>query len=165
MISFKKITETDLAEIERLAKEIWPVCYKEIITSAQLNYMLQNFYSQESLSKQMLKEKHVFILVVENEKNIGYLSYTTLLETNGALHLNKIYLLPEQQGKGLGKQMLQFAETSVKELGAAALELNVNKYNKALHFYNHNGYTLKEEAVIDIGNGFVMDDFILIKNL
>ena len=113
----------------------------------------------------MLEEKHVFILVVENQKNIGYLSYTTILESNGALHLNKIYLVPQQQGKGLGKEMLQFAESAVKELGATALELNVNKYNQALHFYNHNGYTLKEEAVIDIGNGFVMDDFILIKNL
>ena len=165
MISFKKITETDLPEIERLAREIWPVCYKEIITSRQLNYMLDNFYSQESLSKQMLQEKHVFILVVENQKNIGYLSYTTIFEPNGALHLNKIYLIPQQQGKGLGKEMLQFAESAVKELGATALELNVNKYNHALHFYNHSGYTLKEEAVIDIGNGFVMDDFILIKNL
>ena len=165
MLSFKKVTETDLPEIERLAREIWPVCYKEIITSAQLNYMLDNFYSQDELGKQMLEAKHTFVLVVENEKSIGYLSYTTIHETNGALHLNKIYLIPQQQGKGLGKQMLQFAETSVKELGATALELNVNKYNKALHFYNHNGYTLKEETVIDIGNGFVMDDFILIKNL
>ena len=165
MISFKKITKTELTEIERLAREIWPVCYKEIITSAQLNYMLDKFYSQESLSKQMLDEKHVFILAIENEDNVGYLSYTTIPESNGSLHLNKIYLLPQLQGKGLGIKMLQFAENSVKELGATALELNVNKYNKALHFYNHNGYTLKEETVIDIGNGFVMDDFILIKNL
>ena len=165
MFSFKKITKTELPEIERLAREIWPVCYKEIITSAQLNYMLDNFYSQDALRKQMLEAKHVFILVVENEKNIGYISYTTILETNGALHLNKIYLVPQLQGKGFGKQMLHYAEDSVKELGAFALELNVNKYNPALHFYNYNGYTLKEETVIDIGNGFVMDDFILIKNL
>lgn len=165
MISFKKATLQDISEIERLANIIWPVCYKEMISAEQLTYMLQLIYSPAALSRQIEKDLHQFILVTDAEVNIGFISYTTLPDNSGTHHLNKIYLLPPRQGEGLGKQMLQYAEKAVQELGAAGLALNVNKYNPALEFYKHNGYTLKEEAVIDIGNGFVMDDFILIKNL
>ncbi len=163
MISFKKASVNDIAEIERLAKLIWPICYKKIISAQQLNYMLQLIYSKPALTQQIENDQHQFILVDEADENIGFLSYTTHADDAGIHHLNKIYLLPRLQGKGTGKQMLQYAEEAVKKLGAAALALNVNKYNPALGFYKHNGYTLKEETVIDIGNGFVMDDFILIK--
>lgn len=165
MIFFRKATIKDITEIERLANVIWPVCYKEMISAEQLTYMLQLIYSPAALTKQIEIDKHQFILVADAEKNIGFISYTTLPDKSGAHHLNKIYLIPNNQGQGLGKQMLQYAEKAVQEIGAAALALNVNKYNPALQFYKHNGYRQIEEAVIDIGNGFVMDDFILIKNL
>lgn len=165
MISFKKATLTDIPEIERLANVIWPICYKEMLSAEQLIYMLQLIYSPAALLKQISADKHQFILVEKEGANIGFISYTTIPDEAGALHLNKIYLMPNLQGNGLGKQMLQYAENAVKELGASTLNLNVNKYNPALQFYKHNGYTQIDEAVITIGNGFVMDDFILRKEL
>jgi hypothetical protein len=39
----------------------------------------------------------------------------------------------------------------------------VNKYNKAKDFYLHNGFEIAESVVVQIGNGYVMDDFIMRK--
>lgn len=160
---FNKAGVADVFEIETLAKRIWPIVYKDMISKEQINYMLQFMYSPNALLKQMNEQKHQFVFLLEAEKNIGFLSYTTLANGEATHRLNKIYLLPSYQGLGLGKKMLLYTEQQVKNRGATALQLNVNKRNPAVAFYTHLGYTLKEEVVIAIGSGFVMDDYILEK--
>jgi hypothetical protein len=43
--------------------------------------------------------------------------------------------------------------------------LNVNKYNSAQDFYKKLGFCIDYEEVIDIGNGYVMDDYVMEKEL
>jgi ribosomal protein S18 acetylase RimI-like enzyme len=80
--------------------------------------------------------------------------------------LHKLYLLPELQGRGLGSRLLQHCEQEVRAAGAHRLILSVNKRNaKAIAVYQRNGFVIAESVVTDIGGGFVMDDFIMAKEL
>lgn len=153
----------DINTIRSLAHATWPISYKGIITDEQISYMLELIYSEAALTKQIGELKHQFVLVVDdNEKAVGFASYSPRLNDNhGIFRLNKLYLLPEQQGKGTGKALLQHVKEAVKKLGGNSLELNVNKENPAIQFYKRNDFTITRTEVLDIGNGFVMDDYIM----
>ena len=77
-----------------------------------------------------------------------------------------LYLLPELHGRALGSRLLRHAEREVRRHGGRRLILAVNKRNaKAIAAYQRNGFVIAESAVTDIGGGFVMDDFIMAKEL
>lgn len=160
MIEIRDAQKTDLPTIRHLAHEIWPSAYLEILGEAQLNYMLDKIYSLSSLEQQLLVLNHQFILASENGFPVGFASYSSH-EDGTVYHLNKIYVLPDQQGKNIGKQMLEHVIATVKNLGASALQLNVNRHNKALHFYEKQGFKIIRKEDIDIGSGYFMNDYVL----
>ena len=104
---------------------------------------------------------HVFYLAKDEKENyVGFLSF----EINSAPHktkIHKIYVLPETQGTGLGRQFFELVKQKAKENNQKAIFLNVNKYNSALHFYTKLGFSIVNDEVIDIGEGYVMDDYVM----
>ncbi len=152
----------DIATIQQLAKTIWPIAYKEIISNNQLEFMLELIYSTAALQAQIAKG-HQFILAVENEVPIGFASFSQKNnEEPQTYRLHKIYVLPEYPTKGIGSLLLSHILSTCIEAGASKLELNVNKYNTAIQFYLKKGFTTLKEEVIDIGEGYVMDDYVMI---
>jgi ribosomal protein S18 acetylase RimI-like enzyme len=70
-------------------------------------------------------------------------------------------LLPETQGKGFGKFMINEVIKIAKSNNQKGIYLNVNKYNTAKFFYEKLGFVISKEEVIDIGNDYVMDDYVM----
>ena len=160
MIHLEKITKIQLPIIKDLAYSIWPSTYGEILSSEQLNYMLDNFYSIENLENQMDKGQ-VFELLFEDSNVVGFVAYELNCNETGLLKIHKIYLLPETQGKGFGKFMIDEVVKIAKNNHQKGVFLNVNKYNKAKFFYEKLGFTITKEEVIDIGNNYIMDDYVM----
>ncbi|VXB03544.1 Acetyltransferase [Flavobacterium sp. 9AF] len=156
-----KIEKTELAIIKELAYTIWPVAYKEILSKEQLEYMLNQFYDVRALETQLEDKGHVFYMVInESNKPLGFVSYELdCLPQKTKIH--KIYLLPEMQGTGLGKKLVNFVKEKALENNQIAIFLNVNKYNQAKFFYEKIGFAIVKEEVIDIGNNYVMDDYVM----
>jgi ribosomal protein S18 acetylase RimI-like enzyme len=154
---------SDIETIRNLSHAIWPVVYKEMISSEQIGYMLQMMYSQDSLMRQMTDEACVFLIAEYNDAPIAFASYSLLNDTHYKLH--KLYVLPEMHGKGYGKMLMSEITKRAIEAGGSSITLQVNKNNKAVHFYHALGFTVASELVLDIGGGFVMDDFIMLKQL
>ncbi|WP_291134820.1 GNAT family N-acetyltransferase [Flavobacterium sp. UBA7663] len=148
-----------------LTKKIWPVAYGEILSKAQLDYMIDKFYNETALREQIEVKGHVFYLAQdENEKYVGFVSYEINSEPNKT-KIHKIYVLPETQGTGLGRQFFELVKEKAIENNQKAIFLNVNKYNNAIHFYTKLGFTKVKDEVIDIGNGYVMDDYVMEVNI
>jgi len=133
-LSIRSAGPEDIPMIGYLAQQIWPVAYKDILSADQMNYMLTLFYSPESLMSQMLEQRHRFLVVEEGEEPLGFASWSETGE-NGQFKLHKIYILPNQQGKGIGKLLIDCVSQAIRPLGATALRLNVNRNNKARQFY------------------------------
>lgn len=158
MIHLEKIDKSQLSIIKDLAYTIWPSTYSEILSTEQLNYMLNNFYSIENLSNQMDKGQ-LFELLLDDNIVIGFVAYEINCKETDLLKIHKIYLLPETQGKGFGKFMIDEVVKIAKNSHQKGVFLNVNKYNKAQFFYKKLGFTITKEEVIDIGNDYIMDDY------
>ena len=161
-ITIRKATTEDISVIQRLAHATWPDTFKEILSAEQIKYMLELIYSKTSLKKQ-LAEGHNFLIAEENDTPIAYADYSLLKDDIYKLH--KIYVLPQQQGKGIGKLLIEYIIDAIKKSNAATLLLNVNRYNEAKAMYERLGFKVIGEEDIDIGEGFFMNDFIMEKKL
>lgn len=158
-------TEADLPAVAQLAGDIWRAHYPGIISRAQIDYMLARMYSAETLREEILRRAIRYVLLLVGEELAGFAAHgpTELPEVR---KLHKIYLHPKHHARGLGSRLLQHCENEVRQLGAGRLTLAVNRRNaKAIAAYERNGFVIADSVVTDIGGGFVMDDFIMEKNL
>ncbi len=158
-LKFRKAERSDVILIAQLADSIWRKYYITIITMEQIEYMLDFMYSPASLSKQM-DEGHEFTLVYSKEKPIGYISINTVDGKNYFLH--KFYIEVEDQGKGIGSEL--FIHVLEQMPNAESIELCVNRENfKTVNFYFKHGFVIKKIINQDIGAGYYMNDFVMVK--
>jgi ribosomal protein S18 acetylase RimI-like enzyme len=153
-----------IAGVAELARETWRRHYTPIIGAAQVAYMLETFQSAAAVARQ-ISEGYEYYLIVEAGTRAGY--FALLSDAAGPrLLLSKIYILAEQQGRGLGKSVVDFAERRCRELGRDVLWLTVNKHNdRTIAFYERVGFVRESSVVTDIGGGFVMDDYVMAKRV
>jgi len=158
MLTIRNANEQDIELVQELTYKIWPETYGSILSEAQIAYMLEMMYSTETLAQQM-KEGQQFFLCCDGETPVGFAACSE--KKDYTWHLHKIYILPGQQGKGIGRFMIDHVTSVIKSLGAHALQLNVNRYNKAKQFYEKIGFIVLREEDIDIGSGYFMNDYIM----
>jgi ribosomal protein S18 acetylase RimI-like enzyme len=155
----------DFRLLAQLADTIWRAHYTKIIGSAQVDYMLADRYTSEKLRLYLDADDRWLMLLRLDSRAVGYCSYA-LTKNPGEMKLEQLYLLQELQGQGLGRMMLRHVEEQARARGCRTLALQVNKQNDiAVAFYRKAGFAVREEAVFDIGNGFVMDDYVMEKAL
>ncbi len=158
------LQRADFETIAALARRIWLEHYISIISKSQIEYMLLGRFTPENLARYVDASDRWFDVLRVDGAIVGYCSHA-LLAVN-EVKLEQLYLLPELHGRGLGKRMMVHIEAHARELGRDTLVLQVNKQNtKAAGVYLRAGFEVREEAVVDIGSGYVMDDFIMEKRL
>ena len=162
-LKFRQISKDELGIVKRLADEIWPETYKNILSVQQIAYMMNLFYTVASLKEQMVSKKHRFIIAEEGGRPVAFASFGKMKE--GVYKLHKIYVHSLMQGKGIGRDMITWITEKLREENAESLELNVNRNNKAMEFYMKLGFHILREEDIDIGAGYFMNDYVMQKAL
>jgi GNAT superfamily N-acetyltransferase len=150
-----------IAEVAGLARDIWTAHYTPIIGSAQVEYMLERFQSEEAIARQIAEEGYEYYLA----PGAGYFALVPD-RAAGRVLLSKIYVREDRRGTGLGRAMAAQAEARCAELGCRELWLTVNKHNAgSIAFYERMGFRKTNAVVTDIGAGFVMDDWRMAKTV
>lgn len=154
-------TAKHLHIIQEIAEKTWPHTFAGILSKEQITYMLNWMYSIESLTEQTTVRHHHFVLARIRQEYLGYASYETDYKGRPVTKIHKLYLLPQSQGKGTGRKLINHIGIKAREAGNSLLMLNVNKNNSALEFYKKTGFEQTGTEVIDIGDGFKMEDIIM----
>jgi len=160
-------TLKDIPTIIQLAEATWEPTYRFIISREQIDYMYRVIYTPASLKRQMAEQHHSFLLAYVAGKPAGFASFSPLPadEEDGAGYkLHKIYVLPTRQGQGLGVHLIEAVENAARQAGGTFLDLNVNRYNPAIAFYERRGFARQREVDVAIGPYF-MNDYIMRKPL
>jgi ribosomal protein S18 acetylase RimI-like enzyme len=154
----------DLAKIAALAGIIWRAHYPGIISQEQIDYMLARMYDVEVLRRELELGIAYDRLLVDGTLR-GFCSYGPASNT-GELKLHRLYVHSDYQRQGLGASLLKHVEDVARRRDFSKLILAVNKKNtRAIAAYLKHGFTIRESIVTEIGDGFVMDDYVMAKRL
>lgn len=152
-------TDNEIKEVAILANEIWHQHFIPIIGEAQVEYMVEKFQSYPAISNQIKNDGYEYFRIFLGNTFAGY---TGVHAENDALFLSKLYIKQDCRGNRLASHALNYLINICKERGLKKIWLTCNKYNaNTLAVYDHLGFKVTDEQVADIGNGFVMDDYIL----
>lgn len=164
MIEVIQGSTDDYDVIKSMAEIIWPHTYSKILSAEQLEYMFEMMYSREAFNEQLSLKNHHYLLAKDNGKFVGFASYEVNYRPN-ATKIHKLYVLPDIQSRGVGRVMVSKIENIACRNGNDTLTLNVNRYNPSVKFYLKEGFTKAGEEDISIGNGYLMEDYIMVKQL
>ena len=163
-ITFSPLRNEEIDDLTRLAHRIWHAHYPGIITVEQIDYMLKRGYTRTVIENEISALGIFWIAIKDGDDMIGFISVGPHGE--GIFKLHKLYLLPEYHGLGIGSQALAETERIARQQKVAKLVLNVNRHNpKAISAYKRAGWQIAEETVVEIGGGYVMDDYLMVKNI
>ncbi len=152
-----KLTKGELKIIQNMANEIWPICFKEMISESQITYMLNWMYNLKTLGDNFQKG-HQFIVYKKGSKHLGFASFELRKSTN-TVRLHKLYVDPSHHHKGTGQILLEFVINEGRNVKISKLDLFVNRTNPAVNFYQKLGFKSIESVDLEIGNGFFMNDY------
>ena len=164
-VSIRPATLDDIRVIRGMADVVFRRTYASILSPEQMEYMMEWMYSAESLVHQISDPGKWFCVAEFGGVSAGYVSY----ELDGATsdgrplyHLQKLYVLPEFQGRGIGSALLEHVKSALSAScpDGCRIELNVNRCNPAVGFYEHSGMHRDRSGDFPIGHGYFMNDFI-----
>lgn len=163
--AIRPMDAADIGPVAELARRIWQATYPGIITQGQIDYMLAQRYNAAVLAEELGRGDVAWDVLWRDGARIGFAS--TLFSPEGdEAKLDKLYLDPDHQRGGLGGALIAHVAERAAARGCQTLVLAVNKHNApAIGAYRKHGFAVRESVTKDIGNGFVMDDFIMVRNL
>jgi len=162
--TIRRAVKNDVPLIRRLAEIIWREHYPSIIGNDQVEYMLRRMYPESELARQMANEGQVFFICHVQDEPVGFFSVQVKEDDGG--FIPKFYLAQEQRGKGAAAAMMKEALDYLRIHGCTEVRLQVNRMNiRPLNFYFKQGFKIEKAADFDIGDGFFMNDFIMLRKL
>jgi GNAT superfamily N-acetyltransferase len=166
MLTTQRVTTPrDIDAVAVLAYEIWNQHFPPIIGQEQVDYMLDKFQSAPAITRQIREGGYKYYLVVDEDQRVGYFALAPD-ENGGSIQLSKLYLKRLCRGHGLGRAVLAWIEEECVARGVRELWLTVNKDNAGpIAFYQRVGFAIAGPVVADIGGGFVMDDYRMVKSV
>lgn len=153
-----------MADVERLAalaREIWYAHYPAIIGTAQIEYMLGQRYGLDVVREELQRDGLWWSKLMVGAEMAGFASYFLAA---GEMKIDKLYVHPRHQRRGYGGMMIAHIREVARSRSCSRLVLAVNKRNQgAIAAYLKHGFHIAEAVVKDIGDGFVMDDYVMAK--
>ena len=164
-IQISPATSTDVDAIADLARVVWQDAYPGIITQAQIDYMLEERYNRLRLLDE-LGMTGIWWDKATVDDDLAAFASTLLTSNPEEMKLDKLYVDPGRQRLGLGGRLIASVAGRALALGCSSLILAVNKRNeRAMAAYRKHGFVVREAVRVDIGNDFIMDDFIMVRSL
>jgi len=163
--SMQKITKASSEQaqlIHELVHQIYKPTYQDILSEEQILFMLEQSYTISALKEAIATSQDFYLSWDERDRAVGFMALKD--STSNVLRIEKLYLLPETQGKGYGSDFIDFAKQEAKRRDKSILELNVNRGNKAYFFYLKKGFKVTQEVDIPYF-GYILDDYVMQKEV
>lgn len=155
----KLCSADDIDRILDLANRIWKPAFRDMLPADRLDYLFDYMYNRERILKQLTSADHRFYLLCLGAVDAGY---AQLIFFDDYVKLEKLYIDQKEQGKKLGYFCLTELLRIAKDAGFHEMRLQVNRGNaKAIAFYLKFGFYILESQDFEVGNGHVMDDYVM----
>ena len=163
-VEFLQVSNPDhVTKVVDMADTIWRECYKGILSDEQIEYMVDKYQSDNVVTKKMINEGYEYYLLNNGVNVIGFVSF---LKDGNKLLLTNLYILEVYREKGYCKLVIDKVIKKCQDTDIDRVRITLNKMNEqGIKFWSNLGFTKIEENVQDIGNGFVIDNYLLEKQI
>ena len=156
----KATSDNDIKRIADLATIIWHEHFATILSPEQIDYMVEKFQSYNAIKKAVTDDGYTYYMAEEDNDLCGYLGIHD--EGDGVIFISKVYVRSDKRRMGIATQLLERLKTDYPDAGK--WYLTDNKYNYgSIAVYEKRGFKKVKDLVTDIGNGFIMDDYVMEK--
>lgn len=160
MVEIIEANAKHIPVIVDIAETTWAETYRTILRPEQMRFMLDTLYGDEALQRVMNDGSQKFLLLKDKQGYAGFVSFGKRADEPRVFKLHKIYVLPNNQGRGYGSLLIDAVKQQLDGQNARALDLNVNRFNPAQHFYKKLGFKIIREEDVPIGQYF-MNDYVM----
>lgn len=161
----RPLLDSEVESLCALAREIWLQHYPGIVTVRQIEYMLAQRYSPDAIRAQLRDGTASWDKLEVAGELCGFASCERG-EDSRKMKLDKLYVHQVYRGRGLGAALVDHAAAAARREGRDTLYLQVNKYNHgSVEAYRRMGFAIIRSVKVDIGEGFVMDDYVMSRSL
>ena len=158
------VAPADVDSVVALARLVWQQTYPGIITQEQIDFMLEQRYNPQRLFEELTMPLVWWDQAIVDGQRAGFSS--CMVTGGGEMKLDKLYVDPARQRSGIGARLIEQVVSRARAAGCPTLILAVNKRNeRAIAAYGKQGFAIRESVCVDIGNGFLMDDFIMARSI
>lgn len=148
-----------------LARKVWHSHYPGIIPLRQIRYMLDQRYRPAAIRRDLARDGVWWDVLTEAGAPAAFANYLTT-GVRGEMKLDKLYVDPARQRAGLGGWLVDHVVAAARRQGCTRLLLAVNKRNaQAIAAYRKHGFAIEQAVVKNIGKGFVMDDYLMVRDV
>lgn len=163
-LNIENVQSEETAQLAQLASEIWREYYTSILTAEQIDYMVEKFQSAQAIEDQIRSQGYEYYFLKSGSEYAGYVGING--SDGNALFLSKFYIKKECRGRGYAKEVMEFLTELCRDRGFRKIWLTVNRFNEnSINVYEKKGFHKVRTQVADIGNGYVMDDFVMEKEI
>ena len=164
MVTISPAGADDIGVVQALADHVWRRHYPGIISTEQIDYMLEQGYSREALLRYVDAADAGLALARVDDEPVAFVAWQK--SDSGSMKLEKLYVAPKHHGKGVGRALIEHVVDAARQVGCREVMLNVNRNNgSSIRAYERCGFAIRERGDFPIGNGFVMEDYIMVRAL
>jgi ribosomal protein S18 acetylase RimI-like enzyme len=154
-IVVRQMEVRDVQAVRRVTWETWRATYGSIIPEHDIREYFDEHYSISALTE-LFKKPDVTGYIIEIDDCIAGFIRTEYVKKENLFYLSSLYVLPEFQGGGLGRKLLDVAEEKARQYGLEQVWLAVMTANTtALAWYAKLGFIFVEEVPFAIGKTLV----------
>lgn len=166
-IKLEKVeTQAQIDTLCAIANTVWHETFDPILGVDQTNYMVEKFQSDHAVKDQLAHQNYRYYLARLEGEPVGFVGYAPHYQGKEETYLSKVYILEKGRHTGVVRRLFDQVERETAQEGLHSIRLTVNRHNThAKEVYQHYGYETVEQAVADIGHGYVMDDYIMVKRV
>lgn len=162
MIEIRKAYATDAYMLVQLNDYVWKSEFYDILPNGILNERLKKVNERVRHLQDQIEENNRILVALDDDKIIGFIFYakSSIGMDNVSAEIRSIYILPDYQRKGIGKQLFEGAIEELKKRGYANLVVACPSNSRCIEFFmamggsegelvyrNIEGYSLPFEIV------------------
>ncbi|NNK76490.1 MAG: GNAT family N-acetyltransferase [Maribacter sp.] len=146
-LEYKECFEEDLEQLVQISKTTFSDAFVADNDPNDFEAYLNAAFSKSKLTEALVNPHSSFYFVYQGNDLVGYLKLNVNeaqsdLKGEDSIELERIYVVQEFQGKGIGKEMLAYAKRLAAKTTKTFLWLGVWERNKgAIKFYEQNGFS------------------------
>lgn len=159
-------TQSQIDTLCAIAEKVWHEAFEPILPPGQTDYMIDKFQSDHAVKDQMAHQNYRYYLAKLDGQYAGFVGFAPRYQGEEEMYLSKVYILSDCRHQGVVRRLFDLVEEEAKKEGLSKIRLTVNKHNThAYEVYQHYGYENVESVKADIGSGYYMDDYVMVKRV